>query len=144
MNNDIPYAAIGNALEIIHGKKIPEGVQPVRDMALRNNDLKKRANVADQAAAGARAGVDAGFRRRDKKTRPSKDNLLEGQYDADNWKEAFDLFETLLEAKRKTNGKLPRGAIGEAFNEAREKKLMLKVTEERFRRKYYTDRGRPH
>ena len=145
-------ATIGNALAIIKGEKIPEGIQRVRDLARAKADAEKRANLVDRlvdrvgkkAHAGARAGVDAGFRQRDTKTRPDADNRLEGQYDAANWREAFDTFEALLDSKRKPNGKLPRGAIGKAFTDARNRKLMLKVTEERFRRKYYTDRGRPH
>ncbi|HAL92923.1 MAG TPA: hypothetical protein DCM68_07870 [Verrucomicrobia bacterium] len=145
MNIDKPkLVALKNAVAISKGEKIPEGVQRVRDLARAKRDLQKRANLEDRLVkvVGAKtlAGVDAGFRQRDKKTRPPKD----GQgYDADNWKDAFDKFEALLEAKRKPNGKLPRGAIGLAFKKARQVRCMFKVTENRFRRKYYADRGRP-
>lgn len=141
-------ATIGNALAIIKGEKIPEGIQSVRDLARAKSVLEKRAKLEDRvvkaAASGARVAVDAGFRRRDKKTRPNRENFEEGQYDAENWREAFDRVDELLEQKRLPNGKLPWGAIGKVLKDVwGTKKKLLKVTEKRFRRKYYTDRGSP-
>lgn len=139
--------ALENAVAFIKGEKITEGIQSVRDLARAKSDLEKRAKLEDRvvkaAASGARVAVDAGFRKRDKKTRPNSENIRTGQYEAENWREAFDKFEELLEQKRLPSGKLPWGAVGWAFKKAWEKRGLLKVTKERFRRKYYTDRGSP-
>lgn len=148
-------AAVGNAFAFIKGEKITEGIQKVRDMAREKRDLarenqvlKTRAKLEDRvvkaAASGARVAVDAGFRRRDKKTRPNSESIRTGQYDSENWREAFDRVDELLEQKRLPNGKLPWGAIGKVLKDVwGTKKKLLKVTEKRFRRKYYTDRGSP-
>ena len=84
------------------------------------------------------------FRERDLKSRRNMGNHHDGQYDEETWKKAFDKVEALLATKRKPNGKLPHGVIGEAFETVWKNMQMLKVTVHRFRRKYYADRGRPH
>lgn len=131
-------AALGNAVAIIKGKKIPEGIQRVRDLAREMSNLEKRAKLEDRvvkaAGAGARSGVDAGFRRRDKKTRPNSENAREGQYDADNWREAFEEVRRLM--------KKPGARIGEVLADVRKSKCMTKVTEDRFRRKWYEEQER--
>ena len=131
-------AALENAVAIIKGERIPTSVQRVRDLAREKSNLKKRAKLEDRvvkaAGAGARSGVDAGFRRRDKKTRPNSENIRTGQYEAENWREAFEEVRRLM--------KEPGARIGEVLADVRISKCMTKVTEERFRRKWYEEQER--
>ena len=131
-------AALGNAVAIIKGKKIPEGVQRVRVLAKEKADAERRADLTDRVAkaarAGARVGVDAGFRKRDKKTRPDPANRRTGQYDSENWQEAWE------EVRRRM--KTPGARIGEVLAAVRKRKCMWKVSPARFRRKWYQDQNK--
>jgi len=130
--------ALENAVAFIKGEKITEGIQRVRDLAREKSNLEKRAKLEDRvvkaAASGARVAVDAGFRRRDKKTRPDRENIRTGQYDAENWREAFEEVRRLM--------KEPGARIGEVLADVRKSKCMTKVTECRFRRKWYEEQER--
>ena len=130
--------ALENAVAFIKGEKITEGIQLVRDQARENRVLKTRAKLEDRvvkaAASGARVAVDAGFRRRDKKTRPNSENIRTGQYEAENWREAFEEVRRLM--------KEPGARIGEVLADVRKSKCMTKVTEVRFRRKWYEEQER--
>lgn len=83
------------------------------------------------AGIGARVAVDAGFRKRDKKTRPNPENIRTGQYDAENWREAFEEVRRLM--------KEPGARIGEVLATVQKSKCMTKVTKDRFRRKWYEE-----
>lgn len=130
--------ALENAVAFIKGEKITEGIQRVRDLAREKSNLEKRAKLEDRvvraAASGARVAVNAGFRRRDKKTRPDRENIRTGQYDAENWREAFEEVRRLM--------KEPGARIGEVLADVRTSKCMTKVTEDRFRRKWYEEQER--
>lgn len=130
--------ALENAVAFIKGEKITEGIQRVRDLAREKSNLEKRAKLEDRvvraAASGARVAVNAGFRRRDKKTRPDRENIRTGQYDAENWREAFEEVRRLM--------KEPGARIGEVLADVRKSKCMTKVTEDRFRRKWYEEQER--
>ena len=130
--------ALENAVAFIKGEKITEGIQRVRDLAREKSKLEKRAKLEDRvvkaAASGARVAVDAGFRRRDKKTRPNSENIRTGQYDAENWREAFEEVRRLM--------KKPGARIGEVLADVRKSKCMTKVTEGRFCRKWYEEQER--
>lgn len=134
--------ALENAVAFIKGEKITEGIQRVRDLAREKSNLEKRAKLEDRVVRAARVAVNAGFRWRDKKTRPNGENIRTGQYNAENWREAFDRVDELLEQKRLPNGKLPWGAIGKVLADVRKSKYMTKVTEDRFRRKWYEEQER--
>ena len=86
------------------------------------------------ARIGAKTGVSDEFRRRDKKTRPNSDNIRTGQYDAENWREAFEEVRRLM--------KVPGARIGKVLAAVRKSKRMTKVTEDRFRRKWYEEQKR--
>lgn len=130
--------ALENAVAFIKGEKITEGIQRVRDLAREKSNLEKRAKLEDRvvraAASGARVAVNAGFRRRDKKTRPDRENIRTGQYDAENWREAFEEVRRLM--------KEPGARIGKVLADVRKSKCMTKVTEDRFRRKWYEEQER--
>ncbi|MBP9533406.1 MAG: hypothetical protein KBE52_02495 [Bilophila sp.] len=127
-------AALENAVAIIKGERIPTSVQRVRDLAREKSNLKKRAKLEDRVVKAARVAVDAGFRRRDKKTRPNSENIRTGQYEAENWREAFEEVRRLM--------KEPGARIGEVLADVRKSKCMTKVTEDRFRRKWYEEQER--
>ncbi|MGB4240089.1 MAG: hypothetical protein WBK37_02155 [Kiritimatiellia bacterium] len=127
-------AALENAVAIIKGERIPTSVQRVRDLAREKSNLKKRAKLEDRVVKAARVAVDDGFRRRDKKTRPNSENIRTGQYEAENWREAFEEVRRLM--------KEPGARIGEVLADVRKSKCMTKVTEDRFRRKWYEEQER--
>ena len=127
-------AALENAVAIIKGERIPTSVQRVRDLAREKSNLKKRAKLEDRVVKAARVAVDDGFRRRDKKTRPNSENIRTGQYEAENWREAFEEVRRLM--------KEPGARIGEVLADVRKSKCMTKVTEGRFRRKWYEEQER--
>lgn len=127
--------ALKDAIEIVTNQKIPDGVQHVRDLAAENLKLKRRAKLEKQlaqtAARAARAAVDAGFRRRDKKGSANSANMRVGQYDDKNWDEAFAEVRRLMQK--------PGARIGEVLVSVQKKKHMYKVSASRFRRKWYEE-----
>lgn len=127
--------ALKDAIEIVTNQKIPDGVQHVRDLAAENLKLKRRAKLEKQlaqtAARAARAAVDAGFRRRDKKAGANSANMRAGQYDDKNWNDAF------AEVRRQMQK--PGARIGEVLVSVQKKKNMYKVSASRFRRKWYEE-----
>lgn len=126
--------ALENAVAFIKGEKITEGIQRVRDLAREKSNLEKRAKLEDRVVRAARVAVNAGFRWRDKKTRPNRENIRTGQYNAENWREAFEEVRRLM--------KEPGARIGEVLADVRKSKYMTKVTEDRFRRKWYEEQER--
>jgi len=126
--------ALENAVAFIKGEKITEGIQRVRALAREKSNLEKRAKLEDRVVRAARVAVNAGFRRRDKKTRPNRENIRTGQYDAENWREAFEEVRRLM--------KEPGARIGKVLADVRISKYMTKVTEGRFHRKWYEEQER--
>lgn len=88
-------------------------------------------DVALAAMRGAKAGLHEGFRERDKKQRKDGDRIRKGQYDADNWNDAWAEVRRLM--------KTPEARIGEVLAQVRKSKCMTKVSFDRFRRKWYAD-----
>lgn len=131
--------ALKDAIEIVTNQKIPDGVQHVvqhvRDLAAENLKLKRRAKLEKQlartAARAARAAVDAGFRRRDKKAGGNSANRRVGQYDDKNWDDAFAEVRRLMQD--------PDARIGEVLASVQKEKHMYKVSPGRFRRKWYQE-----
>ena len=94
-----------------------------------HDDVEKAAERG--GLRGGKAGVHEAYRERDKKQRKAKHRIREGQYDAENWTEAWK------EVRRRI--KAPGARIGEVLAAVHKSKCRTKVSFERFRRKWYLD-----
>lgn len=127
--NPIIACAISTGIDLVRLAGMDQSGQIIE--ILREYKLGVEQAAGRGASSAARKAVDAGFRRRDKKTRPNSDNIRTGQYDAKNWREAFEEVRRLM--------KEPGARIGEVLADVRKSKCMTKVTEDRFRRKWYEE-----